>query len=122
MCELIYFIFIYFIFRAQSVENLGLAVISLLTGIIVDDEGYYMMELLFCFLLTGEYYNTLYSSRYSDINNKYNLDIVSLICNLCNLIMTNFQKGQRTSHYLKNILMSNYSFKFTILDYMNVFN
>lgn len=40
-------------YRAQSVENLGLAVVSLLVGIIIDADGYYMVELFFCFLLSG---------------------------------------------------------------------
>lgn len=46
----------YIIFRAQSVENLGLAVVALLTGIIVDADGYYMVELFFCILLSGKNY------------------------------------------------------------------
>ncbi|XP_050425952.1 major facilitator superfamily domain-containing protein 1-like [Adelges cooleyi] len=37
---------------AQAVENLGLGTVALLTGIIVDADGYYMVELFFCFLLT----------------------------------------------------------------------
>ncbi|XP_025191928.1 major facilitator superfamily domain-containing protein 1-like [Melanaphis sacchari] len=37
---------------AQSVENLGLAVVALLSGIIVDSDGYYMVELFFCLLLS----------------------------------------------------------------------
>jgi len=44
-------------YRAQSVENLGLAVVALLTGIIVDIEGYYMVELFFCLLLSGNHFN-----------------------------------------------------------------
>lgn len=44
------------IYRAQSVENLGLAVVALLSGIIVDSDGYYMVELFFCLLLSGKYY------------------------------------------------------------------
>ncbi|VVC46403.1 Hypothetical protein CINCED_3A018551, partial [Cinara cedri] len=36
----------------QSVENFGLAVVALLTGIIVDADGYYMVELCFCLLLS----------------------------------------------------------------------
>lgn len=43
-------------YRAQSVENLGLAVVALLTGIIVDIKGYYMVELFFCALLSGKNY------------------------------------------------------------------
>lgn len=46
----------YVLYRAQSVENLGLAVVALLTGIIVDVDGYYMVELFFCLLLSGKYY------------------------------------------------------------------
>lgn len=46
--------------RAQSVENLGLAVVALLTGIIVDADGYYMVELFFCVLLTGTYQYIIY--------------------------------------------------------------
>ncbi|KAL5237205.1 hypothetical protein ACI65C_004615 [Semiaphis heraclei] len=38
---------------AQSVENLGLAVVALLSGIIVDSDGYYMVELFFCLLLSA---------------------------------------------------------------------
>lgn len=31
----------------QSVQNLGLALISLLTGIIVDEAGYFVLEVFF---------------------------------------------------------------------------
>jgi hypothetical protein len=31
----------------QSVQNLGLAVISLLTGLIVDSAGYFVLEVFF---------------------------------------------------------------------------
>jgi len=44
------------IYRAQSVENLGLAVVALLSGRIVDSDGYYMVELFFCLLLSGKYF------------------------------------------------------------------
>lgn len=52
--------YMYVLYRAQSVENLGLAVVALLTGIIVDADGYYMVELFFCVLLTGIYQHYLY--------------------------------------------------------------
>lgn len=48
--------FIFMMYRAQSVENLGLAVVALLSGIIVDSDGFYMVELFFCLLLSGKYY------------------------------------------------------------------
>jgi len=48
-------LFLWF-YRAQSVENLGLAVVALLSGKIVDSDGYYMVELFFCTLLSGKYY------------------------------------------------------------------
>lgn len=51
-----------FFYRAQSVENLGLAVVAILTGIIVDEEGYYMVELFFCFLLSGKLISRIISS------------------------------------------------------------
>lgn len=59
LCCILYVYFTKFVFayRAQSVENLGLAVVALLAGIIVDIEGYYMVELFFCLLLSGESYN-----------------------------------------------------------------
>ena len=34
----------FFNLRMQSVQNLGLALISLLTGIIVDEAGYFILE------------------------------------------------------------------------------
>ncbi|XP_050529297.1 major facilitator superfamily domain-containing protein 1 [Daktulosphaira vitifoliae] len=37
---------------AQSVENLGLGTVALLTGIIVDADGYFLVELFFCLLLS----------------------------------------------------------------------
>jgi hypothetical protein len=33
-----------FSFRMQSVQNLGLACISILTGVIVDEAGYFILE------------------------------------------------------------------------------
>jgi len=43
-------------YRVQYIENHGLAVVALLSGIIVDSDGYYMVELFFCTLLSGKYY------------------------------------------------------------------
>ncbi|XP_060859207.1 major facilitator superfamily domain-containing protein 1-like [Metopolophium dirhodum] len=37
----------------QYIENHGLAVVALLSGIIVDSDGYYMLELFFCLLLSA---------------------------------------------------------------------
>lgn len=36
-----------FRYRCQSVQNLGLAVISLLSGVIVDNGGFFMLEIFF---------------------------------------------------------------------------
>jgi len=47
--------FIFLIYRAQYIQNHGLAVVAMLSGIIVDSDGYYMLELFFCVLLSGKY-------------------------------------------------------------------
>ena len=42
-------------FRMQSVQNLGLAVISLVAGKIVDAHGYFILEVFFMIWLCCEY-------------------------------------------------------------------
>ena len=42
-------------FSMQSVQNLGLAVISLVAGKIVDAHGYFILEVFFMIWLCGEY-------------------------------------------------------------------
>jgi len=42
--------------RAQAVQNLGLAVVSIVAGIIVDKGGYLMLEMFFLAWLWGEYF------------------------------------------------------------------
>lgn len=39
----------------QSVQNLGLALISLLTGYLVDEAGYFVLEVFFLGMLCGNY-------------------------------------------------------------------
>ena len=39
----------------QSIQNLGLATISQVAGIIVDKKGYLVLEVFFCAWLCGEY-------------------------------------------------------------------
>lgn len=46
----------FFVRRAQSVQNLGLAVVSILAGVIVDKGGYLMLEMFFLGWLWGEYF------------------------------------------------------------------
>jgi hypothetical protein len=46
-------------YRMQSVQNLGLALISLLTGIIVDNAGYFILEMFFLSSLCSKYSNDL---------------------------------------------------------------
>lgn len=43
-----------FLCRAQAVQNLGLAVVSIVAGIIVDKGGYLMLEMFFLGWLWGE--------------------------------------------------------------------
>lgn len=43
-----------FICSCQSVQNLGLAVITMVAGVIVDHEGYFMLELFFIGWLLGK--------------------------------------------------------------------
>jgi len=40
-------------FRAQAMQNLGLAVVALITGIIVDKGGYLLLEMFFMGCLCG---------------------------------------------------------------------
>lgn len=44
-------IFYVVFYRAQSVQNLGLALIAMLAGLIVDMGGYLMLECFFLFCL-----------------------------------------------------------------------
>lgn len=55
---------------AQSVQNLGLAVVSILAGIIVDKGGYLMLEMFFLGWLWGEYFFffNLWSSNDIDLS------------------------------------------------------
>lgn len=46
--------FLYF-YSCQSVQNLGLAVVSMVTGIIVDNGGYFMLEIFFISWLGSMY-------------------------------------------------------------------
>lgn len=46
-----------FVCRAQSVQNLGLAIVSILAGIIVDKGGYLMLEMFFLGWLWGKYFH-----------------------------------------------------------------
>lgn len=39
----------------QSVQNLGLAIVAMVSGIIVDKGGYFMLEIFFIGLLCSEY-------------------------------------------------------------------
>jgi hypothetical protein len=39
----------------QSVQNLGLALISILTGVIVDEAGYFVLEVFFLGMLCGKF-------------------------------------------------------------------
>jgi hypothetical protein len=42
-------------FRVQAVQNMGLAVTSIITGIIVDKGGYLLLEMFFLGCLCGEW-------------------------------------------------------------------
>lgn len=44
-----------FFFSCQSVQNLGLAVVSMFAGIIVDRGGYFTLEIFFICWLGGEF-------------------------------------------------------------------
>lgn len=44
--------------RAQAVQNLGLAVVAIVAGIIVDKRGYLMLEMFFLGWLWSEYLPT----------------------------------------------------------------
>ena len=48
------FIFLLLLFRMQSVQNLGLAINSILSGLILEKYGYFALELFFlCMCLAG---------------------------------------------------------------------
>ena len=40
--------------RMQSVQNLGLAIVPIVAGVIVDKKGYLMLETFFCAMLCGQ--------------------------------------------------------------------
>lgn len=42
-------------FSCQSVQNLGLAVVSMFAGMIVDKGGYFMLELFFLCWLSSKF-------------------------------------------------------------------
>jgi len=75
------------LFRAQSVQNLGLAAVSIVAGIIVDKGGYLMLELFFLGWLWSEYFCEFRNSseRYdfpitrNFINHVFHVATVSLI-------------------------------------------
>ena len=45
---------LFFSFSMQSIQNLGLAVISQAAGTIVDKKGYLVLEVFFCAWLCGK--------------------------------------------------------------------
>jgi len=44
------------VFRMQSVQNLGLAVVAIINGIIVDMKGYFILEIFLLAWLCGQCY------------------------------------------------------------------
>ena len=61
----------------QSVQNLGLACISLLTGVIVDSAGYFVLEVFFLGCLCRKFLSPnkrrLFSLKYNFILNLFKL-------------------------------------------------
>lgn len=51
----------------QSVQNLGLAIVPIVTGVIIDQVGYLVLELFLCICLCCKYYNVLIMSLYCNI-------------------------------------------------------
>lgn len=45
--------FFFYFFSTQSVQNLGLAIITMVAGLIVDSGGYLMLEVFFMAWLCG---------------------------------------------------------------------
>lgn len=52
-------------FSCQSVQNFGLAVVSILAGIIVDNGGFFMLEIFFLGWLGGVYLGFSFKSLVS---------------------------------------------------------
>lgn len=46
--------YLFFISRMQSIQNLGLALISMLAGLIVDLKGYLVLEMFYMIWLCGK--------------------------------------------------------------------
>ena len=59
---LMYCIFLpsYFIYSMQSIQNLGLALINMAAGVIVDAKGYLFLEVFFCAWLCRKYNMSFY--------------------------------------------------------------
>ena len=53
----IFFVSFFSINRMQSIQNLGLAVVAMLSGYLVDYKGYLLLEVFFIIWLCGELYN-----------------------------------------------------------------
>ena len=45
----------------QAIQNLGLAVVTYLTGLIVDQKGYLVLEVFNCAMLCSKWINHTYS-------------------------------------------------------------
>ena len=54
------FLFFTCSFSMQSIQNLGLAVISQVAGTIVDKKGYLVLEVFFCAWLCSKCLNLMY--------------------------------------------------------------
>lgn len=49
-----YLLYFHLFLSMQSVQNLGLAVVPIVNGVIIDKVGYLILEVFFCICLCGE--------------------------------------------------------------------
>lgn len=62
------FVFFFQISSCQSVQNLGLAIVSMIAGMIVDSGGYFMLEVFFICWLCGKYFESQKKSLVKQIS------------------------------------------------------
>lgn len=87
----------FYYFSCQSVQNLGLAVVSMFAGMIVDNGGYFMLEVFFLCWLSSKF--CPYFSIESRLYPTYSL-IFFHSCSPCHRCDLDLQhKHQRKSEY-----------------------
>ena len=61
-----------FLLSMQSIQNLGLACVSIAAGKIVDAKGYLILEVFFMACLSSKFFRTQRNWKFSKIPREYN--------------------------------------------------